>query len=50
MNSTISAPPAPRTWRSALHILRREQNSRILGGSLLMLIGSGLVSARHMFA
>src|SRR5690349_22477076 len=46
MSQTVSATPAPRSWRSALHLLRGGQaNSRILGGSLLMLIGSGLVSA-----
>ena len=46
MSSTVSAPTPPRAWRSALHLLRREPtNSRIIGGSLLMLIGSGLVSA-----
>jgi O-antigen/teichoic acid export membrane protein len=46
MSLTASASNAPRGWRSALHLLRREPNhSRILGGSILMLIGSGLVSA-----
>jgi O-antigen/teichoic acid export membrane protein len=32
-------------WRGALHLLRTEPSqSRILGGSLVMLVGSGLVS------
>jgi O-antigen/teichoic acid export membrane protein len=46
MSVTASVSDAPRSWRAALHLLRREPtNSRILGGSILMLIGSGTVSA-----
>ena len=46
MSESVSATTVPRIWRSALQVLRREPtNSRILGGSILMLVGSGLVSA-----
>jgi O-antigen/teichoic acid export membrane protein len=46
MSSTISAPPPSRGWRSSLKSLKPEPaNSRLIGGSLLMLIGTGMVSA-----
>ncbi len=49
MNPSRIPSPAPadrRGWRSALSRLRSEPaHSRILGGSLVMLVGSGLVSA-----
>jgi O-antigen/teichoic acid export membrane protein len=46
MSSAVTTSAPPRMWRSLLHRLRRDQtNTRVLGGSLMMLVGFGLVSA-----
>ncbi len=48
MVSPTSGPPTEErhSWREALALLRSEPlHSRVLGGSLVMLVGSGLVSA-----
>ena len=45
-NDKKPVPPSQAGWRGALELMRREQfNSRLVGGSVVMLVGSGLVSA-----